>query len=59
MSKADLSAGIDLLRGKVSGQGRPDANMVMRIKSYRDDKGRRDHGGTAQDLSRLRRPVPP
>lgn len=39
MSKAELSAGIDTLRGKVSGQGRPDSSMVMRIKSYRDDKG--------------------
>lgn len=39
MAKAELSAGLDTLRGKLSGQGRPDASMVMRIKSYRDDKG--------------------
>ena len=39
MSKVELSVGIDTLRGKVSGQGRPDSSMVMRIKSYRDDKG--------------------
>ena len=39
MSKAELSAGIDILRGKVSGKGRPDADMVMRIKNYRDDSG--------------------
>ena len=39
MSKAELSAGIDTLRGKVSGQGRPDSSMVMRIKCYRDDTG--------------------
>lgn len=54
MSKADLSAGIDLLRGKVSGQGRPDANMVMRIKSYRDDKGRIVMMGP-QEFYRLRK----
>ncbi len=39
MSQASLSAGLDILRGKVSGQGNPHSNMVMRIKSYRDDSG--------------------
>ena len=39
MSQAILSAGLDILRGKVSGRGRPDSSMVMRIKSYRDDEG--------------------
>jgi hypothetical protein len=39
MSQATLSAGLDILRGKVSGKGAPNSNMVMRIKSYRDDSG--------------------
>ena len=39
MSKAELSAGLDILRGKVSGQGNPNSHMVMRVKSYRDDEG--------------------
>ena len=39
MSKAELSAGLDVLRGKMSGQGSSNAHMVMRIKSYRDDEG--------------------
>lgn len=39
MSQAILSAGLDILRGKVSGRGANGTNMVMRIKSYRDDKG--------------------
>ena len=54
MSKAELSAGIDTLRGKVSGRGRPDSSMVMRIKSYRDDKGRVIMMGP-QELYRLRK----
>ena len=54
MSKVELSAGIDLLRGKVSGKGRPDSNMVMRIKSYRDDKGRIIMMGP-QEFYRLRK----
>lgn len=54
MSKAELSAGIDILRGKVSGQGRPDSSMVMRIKSYRDDKGRVIMMGP-QEFYRLRK----
>ena len=40
MSQASLSAGLDILRGKVSGRGAASSLMVMRIKSYRDDKGR-------------------
>ena len=40
MSRAILSAGLDLLRGKVSGQGAASTNMVMRVKTYRDDRGR-------------------
>lgn len=40
MSRAILSAGLDLLRGKVSGQGAAGTNMVMRVKTYRDDRGR-------------------
>ena len=39
MAKAELSAGLDTLRGKVSGRGATGSNMVMRIKSYRDDTG--------------------
>ena len=39
MSQAILSAGLDILRGKVSGRGANSSNMVMRIKSYRDDEG--------------------
>ena len=54
MSKAELSAGLDTLRGKLSGKGRPDANMVMRIKSYRDDKGRIVMMGP-QEMYRLRK----
>ena len=54
MSKAELSAGIDTLRGKVSGRGRPDSSMVMRIKSYRDDKGRVIMMGP-QEFYRLRK----
>ena len=54
MSKVDLSAGIDTLRGKVSGKGRPDSCMVMRIKSYRDDKGRVIMMGP-QEFYRLRK----
>lgn len=54
MSKAELSAGIDTLRGKVSGQGRPDSSMIMRIKSYRDDKGRVVMMGP-QEFYRLRK----
>ena len=53
MSKAELSVGIDTLRGKLSGKGRPDSSMVMRIKSYRDDKGRVIMMGP-QELYRLR-----
>ena len=34
----------------------PENSLVAR---YRDDKGWRGHGGSAQDLSRIRRPVPP
>ena len=40
MSQAILSAGLDILRGKVSGRGANSSNMVMRIKSYRDDERR-------------------
>ena len=54
MSKAELSAGLDTLRGKLSGKGRPDANMVMCIKSYRDDKGRIVMMGP-QEMYRLRK----
>ena len=54
MSKVELSAEIDLLRGKVSGRGRPDSCMVMRIKSYRDDRGRIVMMGP-QELYRLRK----
>ena len=54
MSQAILSAGLDILRGKVSGQGRPDSSMVMRIKSYRDDSGRIIAMGP-QEFYRLRK----
>ena len=54
MSKAELSVGIDTLRGKLSGKGRPDSSMVMRLKSYRDDKGRVIMMGP-QELYRLRK----
>ena len=54
MSKAELSAGIDTLRGKVSGRGNPDSNMVMRIKSYRDDEGHIIKMGP-QEFYRLRK----
>lgn len=39
MAKAELSAGLDTLRGKLSGKGGSGGNMVMRVKSYRDDTG--------------------
>ena len=54
MSQAILSAGLDILRGKVSGRGANSSNMVMRIKSYRDDKG---HiiGMGPQEFYRLRK----
>ncbi len=35
MSRVQLSPGIDIWRGKVSGK----SGMTMRIKSYRDDEG--------------------
>ena len=54
MSQAILSAGLDILRGKVSGQGRPASSMVMRIKSYRDDSGRIIAMGP-QEFYRLRK----
>ena len=54
MSKAELSAGIDTLRGKVSGRGNPNSNMVMRIKSYRDDEGHIIKMGP-QEFYRLRK----
>jgi len=54
MSQATLSAGLDILRGKVSGRGTPNSNMVMRIKSYRDDSGRIIMMGP-QEFYRLRK----
>lgn len=54
MSQAILSAGLDILRGKVSGKGTPNSNMVMRIKSYRDDSGRIIMMGP-QEFYRLRK----
>jgi len=54
MSQAILSAGLDILRGKVSGRGTPNSNMVMRIKSYRDDSGRIIMMGP-QEFYRLRK----
>lgn len=54
MSKVELSVGIDTLRGKLSGKGRSDSSMVMRIKSYRDEKGRIIMMGP-QELYRLRK----
>ena len=54
MSQAELSAGLDTLRGKVSGRGSANSNMVMRIKSYRDDKGRIVMMGP-QEFYRLRK----
>ena len=54
MSQAVLSAGLDILRGKVSGKGAPKSNMVMRIKSYRDDKGHIVSMGP-QEFYRLRK----
>ena len=54
MSKVELSVGIDTLRGKLSGKGQPDSSMVMRIKSYRDEKGRIIMMGP-QELYRLRK----
>ena len=54
MSKVELSAGLDILRGKVSGRGSAGSNMVMRIKSYRDDKGRVISMGP-QEFYRLRK----
>lgn len=54
MSQAELSAGIDTLRGKVSGRRSAGSNMVMRIKSYRDDKGRVIMMGP-QEFYRLRK----
>ena len=50
---ATITYAKQLMHGK---QSRHHARLSAR---YRDDKGRRGHGGTAQDLSRLRRPVPP
>ena len=54
MSQASLSAGLDILRGKVSGRGAASSLMVMRIKSYRDDKGRIIMMGP-QEFYRLRK----
>ena len=54
MSQASLSAGLDILRGKVSGRGVASSLMVMRIKSYRDDKGRIIMMGP-QEFYRLRK----
>jgi hypothetical protein len=54
MSRAELSAGLDVLRGKVSGRGNPNSNMVMRIKCYRDDTGRIVRMGP-QEFYRLRK----
>lgn len=54
MSQASLSAGLDILRGKVSGRRAASSLMVMRIKSYRDDKGRIIMMGP-QEFYRLRK----
>ena len=54
MSQASLSAGLDTLRGKVSGRGAAGSQMVMRIKSYRDSKGRIVMMGP-QEFYRLRK----
>ena len=54
MSQAILSDGLDILRGKVSGRGANGTNMVMRIKSYRDDRGRIVAMGP-QEFYRLRK----